>query len=226
VTRSAEVVDVDAQTEVSGSSQRVGAERPPATGLVKHLPNAITLARLAALPVFFFLYRRETPRPAWRSAILMFIAAWSDVLDGWVARRYNATSEFGRVLDPFADRLFFVVTFAAYLYNGTIRWWAALPVIGRDLLMVVGALFAFRKTSERPRVTSMGRNANFILAWAVGFFMLNIRIVGWPLYAVGSTLYVISGAQYFLRFLREQREGIDPTTTEAERKDPGTARET
>ena len=200
-------------------------DEPHATGLVKHLPNAITLARLAALPVFFFLYRKEAPRPAWRSAILMFTAAWSDVLDGWVARRYNATSEFGRVLDPFVDRAFFITVVIAYLSKGTLKWWAAAPVIARDLLMLSGAAFAFKKTSERPRVTAMGRNANFILAWAVGFFMINIRIVGWPLYAVGSLLYVISGVQYFLRFFREQREGIDPTATGAESTDPGMSRE-
>lgn len=212
MSESVEPADVEETTPAAALEE----DEPHATGIIKYVPNAITLARLAALPVFFFLYRKEAPRPAWRSAILMFAAAWSDVLDGWVARKYRATSDFGRVLDPFVDRAFFITVLWAYLSKGTMKWWAAAPVIGRDVLMLLGAVFAFRKTSERPRVTSMGRNANFILAWAVGAFMLNLRKIGWPLYIVGSTLYVISGVEYVARFLRERREGIDPTVPEAD----------
>jgi len=178
---------------------------PHATGLIRYVPNALTLFRLACLPVFFWLYGLQAPGFAWMAAILMFVAAWSDVADGYIARKYHATSELGRLLDPFVDRAFFLTVFAAYIYYGTMPWWAAAPVLARDIVMILAAVVLFGSTSERPRVLPLGRWANFILAWAVGFFMIGVRLVAWPLYIVGATLYVVTGVLYFVRYAREHR---------------------
>lgn len=174
------------------------------------MPNGLTLFRLACLPVFFWLYGTEAPGLAWKSAIVMFIAAWSDVADGYIARRYHATSELGRVLDPFADRAFFLTVFIAYVYYGTMPWWTVLPVVLRDAAMLVAGALIFGRAKEQPRVLPIGRWANFVLAWSVGFFMIAVRVVAWPLYVLGATLYVVSGALYFRRHLRERRAAPRP----------------
>jgi CDP-diacylglycerol--glycerol-3-phosphate 3-phosphatidyltransferase len=177
-----------------------------ASGIVRFVPNAITLFRLACLPVFFWLYGLQAPGLAWYAALLMWVAAWSDLADGYVARRYHATSELGRMLDPFVDRVFFLTVFVAYVYYGTMPWWAAAPVLARDAVMVLASVIFFGSTKERPRVLKLGKWANFVLAWSVGFFMIGVRVVAWPIYVVGATMYVVSGVLYFVRFYRERKQ--------------------
>ncbi len=73
------------------------------------LANKLTLARLALLPVIILLFFIPTGWAAWTCLTLYVIGAVTDWLDGWVARRYNQYSEFGRFLDPIADKIFVVV---------------------------------------------------------------------------------------------------------------------
>jgi cardiolipin synthase (CMP-forming) len=196
------------QDDSTGLSET--APEPQATGIIRFVPNALTVFRLLCLPVFFWLYGLQAPGFAWMASILMFIAAWTDVADGYIARRYHATSEFGRMLDPFVDRAFFLTVFAAYIYYGTMPWWSAAPILVRDLVIMLAAVLLFGRTAERPRVLKLGKYANFILAWAVGFFMIGVRVVAWPVYIVGATLYIVSGALYFVRFYRERRATEPP----------------
>ncbi len=176
-----------------------------ATGFVRFVPNALTFFRLACLPVFFWLYGLQAPGCAWKAASLMFIAALTDLADGYVARRFHATSDFGRAFDPFVDRAFFLTVFAAYIYYGTMPWWAAAPVLLRDVAILLASVALFGRSRERPRVLKTGKWANFVLAWAVGFFMIGLPAVAWPIYVVGAALYLVSGGLYFARFYRERR---------------------
>jgi hypothetical protein len=66
--------------------------------MIRYVPNSLTIFRLLALPVFFWLYGTQVPGIAWKATILMSIAALTDVADGHIARRFNVTSEFGRIL--------------------------------------------------------------------------------------------------------------------------------
>ena len=173
--------------------------------MIRYVPNALTLFRLLCLPVFFWLYGMQGPGFAWKASLLMWVAAWTDMFDGYIARRYHAESEFGRILDPFVDRAFFLTVFVAYIWYGTMPWWAAAPVLGRDVLLLLASAVLFRAKAEKPRVMKVGRYANFILAWSVGFFMIAVRPVAWVLYVIGAVLYVYSGFLYGVRFWRESR---------------------
>ncbi len=174
-------------------------------GMIRYVPNTLTVFRLLCLPVFFWLYGLQAPGFAWKAALLMWFAAWSDLADGYIARKYDATSEFGRVLDPLVDRAFFLTVFAAYIYYGTMPWWAVAPVVARDVVLSLGALVLLGTVKEKPQVMQIGRIATFTLAWSVGFFMIAVRPVAWVFYVAGAALYLYSGALYVMRFLREMR---------------------
>lgn len=179
--------------------------QPRARGFIRFVPNALTIFRLLCLPVFFWLYGLQAPGFAWYAALLMWFAAWSDVADGYIARRYNATTEFGRLLDPFADRVFFLTIFAAYIYYGTMPWWSAAPVLARDAILLLAALILIGSSGERPQVMRIGKYANFVLAWSVGFFMIGVQVVAWPIYIVGAAMYLISGGMYIARYVQQRR---------------------
>ena len=177
--------------------------------MIRYVPNALTVFRLLCLPVFFWLYSLQGPGFAWKAALLMWVAAWSDLADGYIARKYHAESEFGRILDPVVDRAFFLTVFAAYITFGTMPWWAAAPVLARDVLLGLAGLILLGTVRETPQVMKIGKYANFVLAWSVGFFMIAVRPVAWVLYVAGAALYVYSGFLYFVRFWRERRAAPD-----------------
>ena len=139
------------------------------------IPNAITVARLCALPVFVWLYSLSAPGASWPAAILVLVVALSDVLDGWLARRYQWQSDLGRVLDPVTDRVLFLFLAGALLVFGALPWWAVVPLIVRDTLMLAGAALMLFHYHEKPRIMRGGRFANITLICGIEFFLIDAR---------------------------------------------------
>lgn len=119
-----------------------------------HLPNLICLFRLALIwPVLATLQAGQHA-----PALGLFIAAAvSDGLDGYLAKRFNWTSELGKILDPLADKLLLVTVFVACAWLGLIPWWLTAAVVARDVLIGLGALtflLWFGPLRGRPTVIS------------------------------------------------------------------------
>lgn len=107
--------------------------------VLKHLPNFLSLLRLAAAPLtaWLILWGQES------AAFLLFAAAgFTDWLDGFIARHWQLTSRFGAWLDPAADKLLMLLCFLALLMTEVAPWWLVALVIVRDLCIVLGAALA------------------------------------------------------------------------------------
>jgi cardiolipin synthase len=104
---------------------------------VRHLPNLICLFRIVLVwPILVSIARgnyRET-------LLLFFIAAASDGLDGYLAKRFNWISELGKVLDPLADKLLLMSVFLVATWYGLIPRWLTIAAVARDVLIPLGAL--------------------------------------------------------------------------------------
>jgi cardiolipin synthase len=107
-----------------------------AAGLFRHLPNAITCARIVAcLPLVLLILDRQARAALW----LALAVGISDVLDGFLARRFGWQSWIGSLLDPVADKLFLVCAFVALGVTGLMPWWLIVLVMLRDVVIVAGA---------------------------------------------------------------------------------------
>jgi cardiolipin synthase len=176
---------------------------PSSSGAVRFLPNAITLLRMASLPLFVVLFVTETPGAAWGAATLVLIAALSDVADGWIARRFGATSRFGQIVDPLVDRSFYIVILSTLLLTGTLPWWAVVPLIVRDAVLLIGAAVMWHERGEPPLgIERLGKLANFLLICGIQWFIIDLRLIGWVNYTVGAVLYFVTGVAYFVREVR------------------------
>ena len=173
--------------------------------LARQIPNTLTLLRLLSLPVFVLLYSGDAPHASWSAAALIFFASMSDVADGFIARRYHFESDFGRLLDPLVDRLFFVTILITLLVCGTLPWWAVAPIVVRDATMVIGGAVLLRR-GGRPRVMLRGKLSNLILISGIQLFIIDVRTVAWALYAVGAAMYLYAGVSYVVRAIKEQRQ--------------------
>ena len=105
--------------------------------MLRYLPNALTMLRLLlTLPLGWLILREQFSE----ALVVGFIAGLTDALDGAVARRLGAFSRLGAALDPVADKLLITVCMLSFAEIELIPWWLALAVIGRDLVIVGGAL--------------------------------------------------------------------------------------
>jgi cardiolipin synthase len=173
---------------------------------VRHLPNIICLVRLALIPpLAIALYGGEYGLVL----ALFMLAAASDGLDGYLAKRFNWISELGKVLDPAADKLLLVTVFVESTWLGLVPWWVTAAAVARDVMIALGALVYriwFGPLHGRPTIISkINTAAQLLYLMAV---MLGAAVAFPPLYvlrALALTVFattVLSGLNYVQVFTR------------------------
>jgi len=108
--------------------------------LIINIPNFITLARIISVPVIFWLLLSGQSK----SAFFVFLCAGvSDAVDGYLAKRFNWSTELGSYLDPLADKLLIVSIFIALGVRNELPLWLVIAVVSRDILIVAAVLLAW-----------------------------------------------------------------------------------
>ena len=102
------------------------------------LPNALTILRLLAIPVFVVFMLRTDGEGSYGLAALFAAAALTDQVDGYLARRWHVESEFGKFADPLADRLMIDAAVLLLCLDDRLPWLALAIVLGRDALLMGG----------------------------------------------------------------------------------------
>jgi len=177
--------------------------------------NLLTLFRIALMAPFLYFVGEGRFGVA---LVVFFIASLTDFADGYVARRYKQQSRLGRFLDPIADKLLttaaFVVMAIPHQRFASIPIWLAAAVVGRDFVIVLGALLIFRLTRFKDfRPTLLGKINTLVelglIVWFLVFHTTGKLISILPfLYAIVIASVVCSGAEYIaqgVRILREHR---------------------
>jgi CDP-diacylglycerol--glycerol-3-phosphate 3-phosphatidyltransferase len=168
--------------------------------LRQRIPNALTIVRFAAIPIFAWLYLEAGDGPAWGAGIFFAAAAFTDQLDGFLARRWHVESSFGKVADPLADRLMIGTAVVLMWATGRIPLLAALLILARDLVLIVGYKVLAR-SGYQLEVTFLGKLATWVLYAALGFVLVTEEGRHWPLVllAIGIALAIGAGVQYLVR---------------------------
>ena len=162
-------------------------------GIKQQLPNILTLLRFAAVPVFATLFVSAGSDAAVGAGLFFAGAAATDQIDGWLARRWQVESRFGRIADPLADRVMISVAAILLWRDGRLPWPGAFIVIGRDLLLVVGyQLLAPRGLAIG--VTRLGKLGTWILYAALTGLIVTDRGTDWPLWLFWVGLAIALGA--------------------------------
>ena len=172
-----------------------GALRDPGDRIFT-VPNAISVARLAGVPVFLWLVL--VPHADWWAVGLLIAAGLSDWLDGKLARAWNQQSRLGQVLDPAADRLYIAAILIGLAVRGIIGWWLVAVLVARELVLGV-ALLALRRHGYGPlQVSFVGKAATLCLLYAFPLLFIGdhtgpvataARVIGWAFVIWGTALY-------------------------------------
>jgi cardiolipin synthase len=210
---------------------------------VHQIPNIISIIRiLLVLPIVLALWSHEYPQ----ALLLMFVAGVSDAIDGGLARRFDWTSELGRILDPLADKILVGVTIVVFTLQGQLPLWAALIVLSRDGLILLGAgayRLLFEKVGFTPTFLSKANTA--IQISTLLLLLLNLcefgplsrwagAVVDPHLFYVLAVLGVASGADYVVTWgQRAWHQGFErgkpgnwSTKVDLERDSEATPRQT
>ena len=147
------------------------------TRQVLTLPNLITLARLACLPLFLWLLFGREDRAA--AAALLALLGISDWVDGYLARHLGQVSELGKILDPVADRLLFLVGAGGILIDGSVPTWFAVIVLVRETLVGGATLVLAALGARRIDVTWFGKAGTFGLMIAFPLFLASHSDLSW-----------------------------------------------
>jgi cardiolipin synthase len=191
------------------------------------IPNAISVARLAGVPVFLWLVLGlRTQAGDWWAVGLLIASAASDWLDGKIARALNQQTRLGQVLDPTADRAYIVATVIALAVRAIIPWWLVILLAVRELMLGI-VLLVLRRHGYGPlQVSFVGKAATLALLYAFPLLFLGAhtasysevaRIAGWAFAIWGTALYWCAAVLYVeqaRRILREESGGRPPMATQ------------
>ena len=166
------------------------------------LPNALTILRLAAVPLFVVLMLAADGEGSYWLAALFAGAAFTDQVDGFLARRWRVESEFGKLADPLADRLMIDAAVILLWLDGRLPW-PALVVLARDALLVGG----YRLVRDRGydfSVSTLGKVATWILYAGLVGLIASDEGTDWPLWLfwAGVALAVLAAVFYVARAAR------------------------
>jgi CDP-diacylglycerol--glycerol-3-phosphate 3-phosphatidyltransferase len=181
----------------------VAARAVPAP--LARLPNALTIARLALIPIFVALVLASDGGHSWPAAIVFGAAGATDQVDGFLARRWRVESDFGKVADPLADRLMILAAIVLLWHAGRLPW-VALALPARDLALLAGYKAVVARGYDFS-VNLAGKAATWLLYASLAFLLVTREGTHWPLWVfwAGFALAVAALGGYLLKARREVR---------------------
>ena len=168
--------------------------------MIKHVPNILTMVRFALIPlILYFIFTEQYIA----SFIMLTVSGLTDVLDGIIARKFDCITNFGKLVDPLADKMTQISILAALTFMNIIPLWMLILVFVKEFVMIAGASFLYGKelvVSSRW----FGKLATvlFYVAIVCSFFITywNSNLVGHPDYSV-SMLPQFDQYLYYLALL-------------------------
>ena len=193
-----------------GSPGRAGRER------FWNLPNSVTMVRTAAVPILLLLPLFPGRTGSQVIAWCFIVAALTDLVDGWLARRGQMVTHIGKLLDPLADKLIVTTALVVLLAMGRVPSWATwmvVVIIGREL--AVTALRGMAPADGQVMAAApAGKVKALVQNFAIGALLFHHPTLGLPAHEIGLTLLalataltLVSGYAYFAAFFRGRGEG-------------------
>jgi cardiolipin synthase len=148
----------------------MGATAATTSNRIVTIPNMLSLVRLACLPWFVWLLLVQNDRA--NAAWLLGALGATDWVDGYIARHFDQVSELGKVLDPTADRLLFLVGVGGIIIDGSAPVWFSVLVLAREALLGITLVVLTLMGMERFDVQWAGKAGTFLLMFAFPFFLM------------------------------------------------------
>lgn len=176
-----------------------------------NLPNFLTLSRILLIPVFVLVFSSPTPGRSLAAAIVFVVAAITDLLDGYLARRRSQVTKLGRLLDPIADKLLVLSALILLVQYDRVGALVAILMIGREVAVTgvraiaaaQGIVIAAETTGKYKMAAQVVAVVLLILEDSIVPATWNLHVAGTAVLYVALALAFISGGRYLVSFWRQ-----------------------
>lgn len=170
-----------------------------------NLPNKLTLFRIFLIPIFIIVMLLNIPNKFLIACIIFIIASITDAMDGHIARKYNLVTDFGKFMDPLADKLLVISALTCMIEVGLVSSWMVIIIVSREL--TVSILRAIAAADGKVIAASGGGKLKtisqmlsiVILLLGRHFNIESLLLVGWICIFVATLLTLYSGAEYLYK---------------------------
>jgi cardiolipin synthase len=190
--------------------------------MTANLPNALTVARIVAVPLLIAVFYLPAPAAPWVAMGVFVAASVTDWFDGWLARRWEQQSDFGKVLDPIADKLLVAAALfmlAAFDRLSVASIVAAIAILGREIL--VSGLREFLAGRASLPVTQLAKWKTAVQMIAISVLLVapalptnfRVQLIGEVGLWIATAMTLITGWDYLrrgLEFMRGPAAGAKP----------------
>jgi CDP-diacylglycerol---glycerol-3-phosphate 3-phosphatidyltransferase len=195
-----------------------GGPSEPVTGVaavpvpILNVANILTVTRLALVPVFLLtLLAAPDDSTGWRlvAALVFAVASVTDHIDGTLARKFDLVTDFGKVIDPIADKALTGSALVGLSILGELPWWVTLTIAGREILITLLRFWVIRYGVIAASYG--GKLKTIVQIFAIGLFLLPLPAgfdpFNWAVMWVALALTVGTGVDYVVRALRLRARG-------------------
>jgi CDP-diacylglycerol--glycerol-3-phosphate 3-phosphatidyltransferase len=155
----------------------------PSSASVWNVANALTALRVIAVPLLGYLLLQDTAESRNWAALVFLLASVTDLLDGYVARRYGLITTVGKIADPIADKFLTGVALIGLSYLGALPWWVTIVIIAREIAVT---LLRFWVIEHGVITASRGGKTKTLLQMVA----ISMFLVVWPLSTSDSFLTI------------------------------------
>lgn len=172
--------------------------------MLKHVPNALTIARFILIP---FILSALIHNDYFLTFILLTVSGLTDVLDGFIARKFNLITNFGKLIDPLADKSTQITILATLALKGIIPIWMIVIIFLKEFIMIAGASFLYGKelvvsSKWYGKLATVLFYIAIVSSLAIKYFSINFKFDIY-LYYLALIFTIFSLIMYFQAFYRQ-----------------------
>lgn len=134
---------------------------------MKHVPNILSTFRIILVPLFALVFFSDMANAHTLAVGVFVLAGLTDVLDGWIARKYNCISLLGRVLDPLADKLMVMTALVCMSVSGIIPYFVSILYVGKECFQIIGSAVVLKFIKDMPPSNKLGKSATLLIYVAI-----------------------------------------------------------
>ncbi len=178
--------------------------------MFKHIPNILSTFRIMLVPIFAIVFFSGHKNASYLALAIFVIAGITDVIDGYMARKYKLITKVGTVLDPLADKLMQLTALICLAIADAIPLWITLLVIAKELAMIITGIYMyFRKIQTVIPSNRFGKSATVLFSLAIFITILYPDSLGSLLLVIAALLLKLSAlASYIYQYFKHTKPNI------------------
>lgn len=167
-----------------------------------NIPNILTLFRLFLIPVFILVFFSDINNSFVYSVIIFLAAGFTDILDGYIARKKSLITKWGIIIDPLTDKLMLLTVLSCFVMKNIISSWILIIILIKESLMIIAGAILYNKDTIIPS-NIFGKVTTFLFYISVFILSFNLTIGTYLLY-VSVIVAIITLVNYLLLYLKNK----------------------